>query len=139
MWLLLRRLASFNFGPGQIDGDFNEILECSEKKGGPFPLGIYFVMRDFYSTLDSCNLADIKATGYLFTWHNKQFGSFCIKETLNRFCAIPNWFNLHSTWHAQDLNAMNSDHASISLVFGNRNNKKMLDKNRGDRFFFKEQ
>ncbi|KAL8506330.1 hypothetical protein ACS0TY_017266 [Phlomoides rotata] len=51
-------------------GDFNEILDDSEKLGGS--LRNDNRMRDFPYSLETCGLVDLGFVGQKFTWSNKQ-------------------------------------------------------------------
>lgn len=136
-WTLLKNLASLNYRPWLIGGDFNKILDNSKKKGGS--LRSASTMREFKSTLDSCKLMKIRAAGYPFTWHNRQSGVTSVEETLDRFCATSDWFTLQSSWYAHHLSTTNSDHVAIFMVFGNKNSSKLANKKWGRRFFYEEQ
>ncbi|KAL5831728.1 hypothetical protein ACOSQ4_017082 [Xanthoceras sorbifolium] len=69
--------------PWLCGGNFNEILEDSEKKGGnPRPR---FLIKNFRFALDSCGLSDLGFSGPPFTWFNKRDGNHAIMERLDRF------------------------------------------------------
>jgi hypothetical protein len=70
-------------------GDFNEILEESEKFGGCRKAR--GLMEAFKEALDVCNLSDLGASGLRYTWHNGQEGDSFIQERLDRVVASPDW------------------------------------------------
>lgn len=67
-WALLAHLATFVDGSWLCIGDFNAILQNTEKQSARPPL---YQMDKFRTTLDRCNLADLGFLGYPFTWNNK--------------------------------------------------------------------
>lgn len=99
-----------------IGGDFNDIVEDCEKRGGPRRSAS--TMTDFRSTLDGSLLKDLGGSGYPFTWHNKQVGDNSVETRLNRFCALSSWCSLMSLWHVEHLISSRSDHAPLLLTFG---------------------
>ena len=88
-WDLLKHLQSFVDGPWCCLGDFNAILNSSEKQSR-FPPP-FKQMDDFRSTLDDCRLADLGFVGYPFTWNNKRPGLENTKERLDRVVANTGW------------------------------------------------
>ncbi|KAK3221989.1 hypothetical protein Dsin_009014 [Dipteronia sinensis] len=81
-WTLLRRLKSMSCHPWVCAGDFNEILEDSEKVGGN--QRPRFLIENFRTALDDCSLQDIGFTGPSFTWCNKKEGSDMVLERVDR-------------------------------------------------------
>ena len=75
-WTLLRRLCSLSSLPWLCGGDFNEILQSSEKLGGlPRPT---YLMQNFRNAIDDCGLSGIQFKGPHFTWCNGQDRSLFI-------------------------------------------------------------
>ncbi|KAK4404484.1 hypothetical protein Sango_0817000 [Sesamum angolense] len=69
-WALLSRLHEQSCRPRLCAGDFNEILDNSEKRGYlPSP---NWQMRNFRNVLLECDLHDISHIGDPFTWSNRQ-------------------------------------------------------------------
>ncbi|KAL6194667.1 hypothetical protein ACLB2K_035748 [Fragaria x ananassa] len=65
-WELLRRIAASVEGPWITFGDFNELRDASEKKGGSDR--IESQMQNFVEAIDDCGLQDVEVSGPLFTW-----------------------------------------------------------------------
>jgi len=67
-----------------IFGDFNLVLNSSEKQGGN---GLNFHHTSlFNTTLNQCDLLDLGYQGYKFSWANNQADFDHIKERLDRLC-----------------------------------------------------
>lgn len=58
--------------PWVCAGDFNEILDASEKLGGS--LRNQSLIDNFRLALDDCRLQDLGYLGLAFTWCNKREG-----------------------------------------------------------------
>ncbi|KAL0449473.1 UNVERIFIED_CONTAM: hypothetical protein Slati_1503700 [Sesamum latifolium] len=91
-WELLTRLKAQSIRPWLCMGDFNEILEDSEKEGGN--TRPTWQMRDFRHALDLNGLFDLGFNGDPFTWSNRQEFPNTIRERLDRACADDNWIKL---------------------------------------------
>jgi hypothetical protein len=76
-WDLLRHLKSMDPVLWVCLGDFNEILNQSEKWGGNERNRSS--MESFQSTLDECRLLDLGYLGQKFTWNNGREGVDFIK------------------------------------------------------------
>ena len=74
--------------PWVIGGDFNEILQASEKTGSSGPL---HQMEAFIETLDYCGMHDLGFIGYRFTWSNGRIGDQNVQECLDRFVGNSQW------------------------------------------------
>ncbi|KAL0407262.1 UNVERIFIED_CONTAM: hypothetical protein Slati_4040100 [Sesamum latifolium] len=84
-WRLLTRLHAQSTRDWLCAGDFNEILDRSEKSGGPPRLN--WQMRNFRTALTECGLSDIGFTGSPFTWINRHASPYTVYERLDRACA----------------------------------------------------
>jgi len=71
-----------------IFGDFNLILNRSEKLGGN--IIDYHHTNMFNETLNNCALNDLGYYGSKYIWANNQSDNDHIKERLDRFCASSN-------------------------------------------------
>jgi hypothetical protein len=81
-WALLRHLEGFSPKAWLCCGDFNEIIDDSEKDGGASRPGSQMV--DFKSMLEDCQLSDMGFFGSRFTWSNKRHDRSFTKERLDR-------------------------------------------------------
>ncbi|XP_012435427.1 uncharacterized protein LOC105762053 [Gossypium raimondii] len=82
-WDMLRRVKSTVNEGWIVRGDFNAILNDSEKKGGrrkPRAL-----MDEFGDILEELCLTDVKTGNGWFTWTNNRDGNRLVKERLDRF------------------------------------------------------
>ncbi|KAK0601262.1 hypothetical protein LWI29_022564 [Acer saccharum] len=71
-------------------GDFNTVLDQSERKGGP---GSLTSMRNFRRFIDSANVIDLPMQGMLYTWSNNRENESWAR--LDRFLCDPvllSWF-----------------------------------------------
>jgi hypothetical protein len=99
----------------QVFGDFNLILNSSEKLGGN---NIdYNHTKMFNDTLNDCELTDLGYDGTKFTWANSQPDNIHIKERLYRFCANSNWISSFPRFINKHLLRYTSDHNPILLEF----------------------
>lgn len=84
-WQSLQALAHAFAGPWMCIGDFNCILNSSEKRGGHS-----FVSSShnlFHNLMDACGLIDLGFKGQKFTWSNNRDGNVKIYERLDRAIA----------------------------------------------------
>lgn len=73
--------------------DFNEIVEQSEKSGGPLRHESYMVQ--FRVALEECKLSDLGFRGSKFTWTNCRTDGTFIKERLDQAVANREWCELN--------------------------------------------
>ena len=71
-WSMLRMLGSKPHLPWCCMGDFNEILQTEEKRGGRTRPHVQ--MQAFREVLDFCGFIDLGFTGPKFTWHSRRHG-----------------------------------------------------------------
>lgn len=94
-------------------GDFNEILEDSEKSEGNLRRDDR--MRDFKYCLEDCGLKDLGFVGHQFTWTNKQAGDNNIQESLNRGLTNDQWMEIFPHARVTHLRRLLSDHCQIHV------------------------
>ncbi|XP_042988623.1 uncharacterized protein LOC122316153 [Carya illinoinensis] len=108
-WELLKNLNPGTSMAWLCCGDFNEILDQSEKAGGC--LRPYRQLESFREAIMDCSLNPIKTQGPKFTWaNNRRDGNFT-KEKLDRAMANLNWLQNFSESCCHVLPAMKSDHS----------------------------
>lgn len=107
-WLILRHLQSYSPQDWLCMGDFNEILDLSEKKGGRSRN--LSQMDSFLSALVDCNLGDLGFKGSKYTWRNKRESDSFIKERLDRALANPGWCSKFPEVEVHVLPVCTSDH-----------------------------
>ncbi|XP_012827280.1 PREDICTED: uncharacterized protein LOC105948608 [Erythranthe guttata] len=117
--------------PWMVGGDFNEILDNAEKKGGPqkSPASI----RAFRDTLVDCGLADIGFNGDPFTWSNNRNEPYTVRCRLDRVCANSEWISMFSQAQVSHLDYPGSDHCPI-LLSHNTNTRNTTRRRRPFRF-----
>ncbi|KAL0423851.1 UNVERIFIED_CONTAM: hypothetical protein Sradi_0919900 [Sesamum radiatum] len=93
--------------------DFNEILDNSEKCGGPLRLN--WQMRNFRRALSDCDLHDIGFMGDPFTWSNRQLAPHTMYECLDRACANIGCSQMYSEASILHLPQTYSDHKVLSI------------------------
>ncbi|KAL0347722.1 UNVERIFIED_CONTAM: hypothetical protein Scaly_1788200 [Sesamum calycinum] len=91
-------------------GDFNEILDQSEKLGGP-PRPVWQI-RNFREALAGCSLSDLGFTGTPFTWCNGHSLPTTVRERLDRACANLEWSRLFPNVSVKHEPVNCSDHAA---------------------------
>ncbi|KAL0314691.1 UNVERIFIED_CONTAM: hypothetical protein Sangu_2313500 [Sesamum angustifolium] len=96
-----------------IAGDFNEILEQSEKKGGP--LRAEWQIRNFWNCLTYCELHDMGFLGSPYTWCNNQREPLTMYERLDRVCSTAAWAQAFSEAQVRHLPSPNSVHSALLI------------------------
>jgi hypothetical protein len=106
--------AGENFAcPWLCIGDFNHVLDQSEKLGGlPVASSSYCPFKHF---IDHHGLVDLGFVGNPFTWCNNRKGLDTIKERLDRGLAFIDWIHLHPEFSLLHILATHSNHHPISL------------------------
>jgi hypothetical protein len=96
-------------------GDFNEILEYSEKYGERRTPQSQ--MRAFQKVLNSCELKDLGYIGACFTWNNLREGLEHIRERLDRALGNKAWKDLFLVRMVEILPSCTFDHTPILILF----------------------
>jgi hypothetical protein len=124
-WILLKRLQQYDDMPWLVVGDFNEILEASEKMGRIERQ--WYQMEAFRQALSNCALQDMGFQGNRFTWWNGRNGDDCVYERLDRGVCSAAWNLLFPCTQVRHIPFANSDHDAILVMiikFGNAKYKK---------------
>lgn len=82
-WALMNRLRDHIDMSWVLGGDFNEITDSSEKKGGLDRIELN--MCSFRDTINVCGVMDPSYIGPKFTWCNKHVNKGIIWERLDCF------------------------------------------------------
>jgi exonuclease III len=112
-WSLLKYLHQLSPSSWLCAGDFNEILEETEKWGGRRKA--LRQMRDFQEVVDFCHFQDLGFTGPRFTWQNGRDEDSFTQERLDRAFGNSDWCGLFPNAHVEVVVARNSDHAPICV------------------------
>ncbi|XP_074277270.1 uncharacterized protein LOC141600911 [Silene latifolia] len=86
LWKFLKETASTCTMPWLWVGDFNTVLSPIERLGGNTTDA---EMEHFQECVSLCEMEDIKATGALFTWSNKQAPTDRVYSILDRAMGNP--------------------------------------------------
>ncbi|KAL1162661.1 hypothetical protein V6Z11_A07G217700 [Gossypium hirsutum] len=112
-WDMLRRVKSMVNEGWIVGGDFNTILNNSEKEGGRRKPGT--LMDDFCDVLEELSLTDVKTLNGWFTWTNNREGTRLVKERLDRFVISDEFMEKMSFRTSQIVRQSSSDHEAILL------------------------
>ena len=112
-WSLLRHLKSLVSMPWLCAGDFNEILDQSEKVGGRRRPN--FLMENFKSALEFYGLHEVECRGPRCTWNNGREGINFTMEKLDSVVANHAWLTQHPKAEISIEGATFSDHLSILI------------------------
>lgn len=134
-WSMLRRLSGMSSFPWICLGDFNEVLDVSEKVGG-LPKDWKF-LAGFREALDDCGLEDLGFCGPQFTWCNKREGVDLIMERLDRCTGSLDWKMLFPNFEVSHRDFWWSDHCPI-IMDCKDNLASNVDASRRRRFHFEE-
>jgi len=108
-WNFLRQLSSQFLGPWCIFGDFNDILDASEKRGR----NIIWLINGFRQAVIDSGLSDVPIEGYPYTWFKSLGTPRAVEERLDRALANNLWFNIFPNATVEILVAPASDHYPI--------------------------
>jgi len=114
-WELLRFLKSFQPSAWLCAGDFNEILDQSEKQGAVLRRSSQ--IDQFRRALEDCELSDLGFSGPRYTWCNNRRDDNFILERLDRAIANMEWCSRFNFVRVQVLEAICSDHNPILILF----------------------
>lgn len=113
MWDFLCNLSEQYAGLWYIFGDFNDIMDNSEKRGRA-TRPQWLINRFRQAILDS-GLSDVPVEGYPFTLFKSLGTPRVIEERLDRALANNSWFNLLTNALLEYLAALVSDHYPLLL------------------------
>ena len=104
-----------------LTGDFNDILDNSEKSGGPARYeGSFIAFRSFVSVN---GLWDVKHTGNQLSWRGKRH-THDIKSRLDRTLANVAWFDMFPSGSCNYLRFEGSDHRPLMTYLESHKIKK---------------
>ncbi|XP_056843105.1 uncharacterized protein LOC130495678 [Raphanus sativus] len=114
VWDQLAFIALTRDSPWFLTGDFNEIIDNSEKSGGPERPESFF--GPFRSFLSAADLFDLQHTGNFLSWRGKQ-GTHLVDCRLDRSIANSHWSDMFPTAKSHYLEFENSDHRPLLSTF----------------------
>lgn len=122
-WTKLSQVGLGRDSPWLLSGDFNEILDNSEKVGGPLRWeGSFTAFRSFVS---QNGLWDLKHSGNKLSWRGNRYSHF-IRSRLDRSLVNCSWSELFPIGRSSYLRFEGFDHRPLITYFG-----KSLPKRRG--------
>ncbi|XP_019258738.1 PREDICTED: uncharacterized protein LOC109236955 [Nicotiana attenuata] len=113
LWDSIHNMNNTIDGPWCIGGDFNIIMDPTEKLGGN-PHRAYRSL-DFISTMESCGLMDIGFTGPRYTWCNNRRPSKRIWKRLDKIMINEQWAQHFQNNTVKHLVRNGSDHRPLLL------------------------
>lgn len=115
IWEKFKEIALTREGPWFLSGDFNDIVDNSEKHGGPERAEGTFV--DFRSFLSECDLYDIRHCGNPLSWRGVRH-THVVTCRLDRAVANSIWAEEFPNGRCQYLKFEGSDHRPIVTFLG---------------------
>jgi len=112
-WALLQQLKTLRPLPWLCAGDFNEILDNTNKEEANIRRESQ--INGFRIALEDCQLCDLGYTGSRFTWSNKRTDGSFTKERLDRAVANMEWFSRFHFVTVRTMVARTSDHCPIQI------------------------
>ncbi|KAF6170453.1 hypothetical protein GIB67_036227 [Kingdonia uniflora] len=112
-WKLVETTARGYDGPWLILGDFNTILDRSDKLGGILFCAASCAFAK--EVIQKTGLIDLGFAGQPFTWNNRRRGGDNIQERLDRCMSNADWMVLFLTAKVSHLPALGSDHTLLCL------------------------
>lgn len=114
-WILLKHLKDHAPTPWLCVGNFNEILDHSEKKG--VVVRRESQMDGSCTALEDCHLGDLGYTGSRFTWNNRRSDATFTNEQLDHVVANSEWCTRFPVVTVMILAARTSDHNQVYMQF----------------------
>ena len=110
VWDSLSNLQGDNSSPWFLSGDFNELIDNSEKCGGPDRAeGTFSAFRTFLSTHD---LFDLRHSGSFLSWRGQRH-SHLVQCRLDRAICNTEWSDLFPSCRSQYMRYEGSDHRPL--------------------------
>lgn len=101
--------------PSLVGGDFNCVLNHSEKNGGALPNIV--VMRNFFDAINGSNLEEATYKGQNFTWCNNQENHARIVSKLDKILINQELAQRYMGWSYNDHLRYESNLSPISSIF----------------------
>lgn len=114
VWEVFKELAVSREGPWFLSGDFNAMVDNSEKKGGPLRSEWSFVY--FRSFLSECDLYDVRHSGNPLSWRGVRH-THVVTCRLDRAVGNSEWAELFPNGRCKYLRFEGSDHRPIITYF----------------------
>lgn len=114
IWISLSSLGQNRSAPWLLTGDFNDIIDLSEKYGGPErPEGSFIDLRTFMS---ECDLFDLRYSGNFLSWRGKRHDHL-VYCRLDRSMSNTEWALTYPSGRSEYLPFEGSDHRPLITFF----------------------
>ncbi|QHN83565.1 uncharacterized protein DS421_20g705850 [Arachis hypogaea] len=110
LWDHLRSINSGHNRPWMAVGDFNEIVAPDESTGAYFSSHRASLLA---TTLDDCELFDLKVTGRRYTWYRAVQAGRDLAKRLDRAIVNEAWMTMFPEGYSEILSRLHSDHCPI--------------------------
>ncbi|XP_072087958.1 uncharacterized protein [Arachis hypogaea] len=110
LWDHLRSINSSHNGPWMAVGDFNEIVAPDESTCAYFSSHRASLLA---TTLDDCELFDLKVTGRRYTWYRAVQAGRNLAKRLDRALVNEAWMTMFPEGYSEILSRLHSDHCPI--------------------------
>lgn len=99
--------------PWLLCGDLNCVMHVDERIGAPLRRR---EIESITQCMNECNMVDVKSTGSLFTWNNKQLGEARVYSKIDRIMANQAWQTHYCNAEVGYLNEGLFDHTPALLT-----------------------
>ncbi|CAA7031134.1 unnamed protein product [Microthlaspi erraticum] len=114
VWNEIREHVGDRAEPWLLTGDFNEIINSTEKKGGPpRPEGSF---EDFRTFMSEGDLYDLRYSGNFLSWRGQR-GNYLVRCRLDRAMSNSSWAEEYPSGRSEYLKFEGSDHRPIVTIF----------------------
>ena len=121
IWNLLTEIGVSRDSSWILTGDFHDILDASEKSGGPVrPEGSFVDLRSFMS---ECDLFDLRHSGNPLSWRGKRH-EHIVHCRLDRVVSKCTWAKMFPSGRCEYLLFEGSDHRPLITYFDLKKKKK---------------
>ncbi|WMV59326.1 hypothetical protein MTR67_052711 [Solanum verrucosum] len=114
LWEDLENIADQSNNPWLVGGDFNTIVDESEKSGG-LPVSQQEIV-DFAHCISACSLNELKFVRSCYTWWNGRIENDCIFKRLDRVLGNNEFMQLLPNSEVHHLIRQGSDHALLHVI-----------------------
>ncbi|KAG7593406.1 Reverse transcriptase domain [Arabidopsis thaliana x Arabidopsis arenosa] len=118
VWDNLVDIGNSRDDPWLVLGDLNEIVDNTEKLGGP--ARAEFTFFPFRNMISDCRLREVPSIGNRFSWAGDR-NNLWIQCRLDRALGNEAWFHLFPRAQAEYLERIGSDHRPVFVRFVNEN------------------
>ncbi|KAG7579243.1 Ribonuclease H domain [Arabidopsis thaliana x Arabidopsis arenosa] len=114
IWDQLSAIGQSRAEPWYLTGDFNDIINSTEKQGGPErPEGSFI---DFRTFLSECDLFDLQHSGNFLSWRGQRYEHLVLCR-LDRALSNSAWAEAYPSGRCEYLQFEGSDHRPLITYF----------------------